>query len=309
MRDLTLRVMRGDRLGLIGPNGAGKSTLLKLLLGALPPDAGTVKLGTKLQIAYFDQMREQLDDELTLAETISPGSEWVETAAGRKHVLSYLGDFLFPPQRAQVPVKALSGGERNRLLLARLFARPANLLVLDEPTNDLDIESLELLEATLQSYPGTLLLVSHDRIFLDNVVTQTLVAEPLADGEGTWKEYVGGYSDWIAQRPRPEAKRAAAAASPARTEAARTDPTEAGSAPVKLTFKEQRELEALPAELETLEREQHALTERMCASGYHKQGAEAIKADRLRARELEHALAERFARWGALDARAQKTAR
>ena len=209
VRDLDLRVMRGDRMALIGPNGVGKTTLLKLILGELPPDSGTVKLGTKLQVAYFDQMRAQLDPERTLIDTISPGSEWVETAGGRRHVLTYLADFLFAPQRANAPVKMLSGGERNRLLLARLFAQPANLLVLDEPTNDLDIESLELLEATLQSYPGTLLLVSHDRTFLDNVVTQTLVAE---GPPGTWKEYVGGYSDWVAQRP----GEVAAAPAPAR---------------------------------------------------------------------------------------------
>ena len=205
---------------MIGANGAGKSTLLKLILGTLPPDSGTVKLGTKLQIAYFDQLREQLDGERTLAETISPGSEWVETAGGRKHVLSYLGDFLFPPQRADTPVRALSGGERNRLLLARLFARPANLLVLDEPTNDLDIESLELLESTLQTYPGTLLLVSHDRTFLDNVVTQTLVAESRAGDEaGTWHEYVGGYSDWVAQRPKATPPAVGAAGGPPKSAA------------------------------------------------------------------------------------------
>jgi len=173
---LSLRVMRGDRLGLLGPNGAGKSTLIRLLLGELPPDRGTVRLGTGLQVAYFDQLREQLDPEATLAETIAPGSDWVEVAGRRKHVVSYLGDFLFPSERAQAPVRMLSGGERNRLLLARLFARPANLLVLDEPTNDLDIESLELLEATLQDYPGTLLLVSHDRRFLDNVVRRRPLA-------------------------------------------------------------------------------------------------------------------------------------
>ncbi len=306
VNDLTLRVMRGDRLGLIGPNGAGKSTLLKLILGALAPDAGNVKLGTKLQIAYFDQMREQLDDERTIAETISPGSDWVETAGGRRHVLSYLGDFLFPPQRANAPVKALSGGERNRLLLARLFAQPANLVVLDEPTNDLDIESLELLEATLQAYPGTLLLVSHDRTFLDNVVTQTLVAESAAGSAGTWKEYVGGYSDWMAQRPRPDAARSSVVpATPARSAPTRMETSAGTPARLKLTFKEQRELEALPGELEALEREQHVLTERMCAPGYHKQDVETIKADRLRARELEHALAEKFARWGALDERAR----
>ncbi|PZN29557.1 MAG: ABC transporter ATP-binding protein, partial [Proteobacteria bacterium] len=187
VRDLSLRIQRGDRLGLIGPNGAGKSTLIKLILGELAPDAGEIRLGANVQVAYFDQLRAQLDPEATLADTVSPNSDWVGSGAERKHVSSYLQDFLFPPQRAQSPVRALSGGERNRLLLARLFAQPANVLVMDEPTNDLDIESLELLEATLQTYAGTLLLVSHDRTFLDNVVTQTLVAE----GDGVWREYVG----------------------------------------------------------------------------------------------------------------------
>ena len=297
VNNLTLRVMRGDRLGLIGPNGAGKTTLLKLILGQLAPDAGTVQLGTKLQVAYFDQMRAQLDPERTLAETISPGGDWVETAGGRKHVLSYLSDFLFPPQRAQAPVKMLSGGERNRLLLARLFAQPANLLVLDEPTNDLDIESLELLEETLQSYAGTLLLVSHDRTFLDNVVTQTLVSEP-ARGEGAWKEYVGGYSDWIAQRPKPGAVEAPPAA-------AAPQPPAPAVKRAKFSFKEQRELQALPAELETLEREQQALTARMSAPDYHRQGADAVKTDRLRAKAIERAIAVKFERWAALDARQQ----
>ena len=217
--DLSLRIIRGDRIGLIGANGAGKSTLIKIILGELEPDSGEVRLGTKLEIAYFDQLREQLDPERTLAETISPGSEWVETADGRKHVMSYLGDFLFPPQRAQAKVSMLSGGERNRLLLARLFARPANVLVLDEPTNDLDIESLELLEDTLQGYNGTLLLVSHDRAFLDNVVTQTLVAE----GAGRWKEYVGGYSDWLAQRAMPGVETATTSAAPQKTTARAAD--------------------------------------------------------------------------------------
>ena len=274
VRDLTLRIMRGDRLGLIGANGAGKSTLLKLILGELPPDSGTVRLGTKLSIAYFDQLREELDGERTLAETISPGSEWVETAGGRKHVLSYLGDFLFPPQRADTPVRALSGGERNRLLLARLFARPANLLVLDEPTNDLDIESLDLLESTLQTYPGTLLLVSHDRTFLDNVVTQTLVAESRGDGDvGGWYEYAGGYSDWVAQRPRREgvaAREATTSKGTAGSAAKAPSPgasRRSGTPAAKLTFAERRELAALPDELEALEREQHALTERMCRPG------------------------------------------
>ncbi len=187
---------RGDRVGLIGPNGAGKSTLIKLILDKLEPDSGTVRLGTNIGVAYFDQLREQLDPEKSVVETISPGTDWVEIGTERKHVMTYLGDFLFSSQRANSPVKALSGGERNRLLLARLFARPANVLVMDEPTNDLDIDSLELLEDTLQTYSGTLLLVSHDRTFLDNVVTQTLVAQ----GNGRWQEYVGGYSDWLAQR-------------------------------------------------------------------------------------------------------------
>ena len=316
VQGLDLRIMRGDRLGLIGPNGAGKSTLLKLILGAIPPDAGSVKLGTKLRVAYFDQMREQLDPERTLAETISPGSDWVETALGRKHVLSYLGDFLFPPERANVSVAALSGGERNRLLLARLFALPANLLVLDEPTNDLDIESLELLEATLQAYPGTLLLVSHDRTFLDNIVTQTLVAESADGTEGNWKEYVGGYSDWVAQRPRGDAGRATGMTtspgpveSSTREQAARVDESGArggATARGKLSFKERRELSALPAELEGLEREQHALTERMSSADYYKHGAEAIKSDRTRAQEIEHVLAAKLERWVDLDARAQE---
>jgi ATP-binding cassette subfamily F protein uup len=207
-------------------------------------------------------------------------------------VLSYLGDFLFPPQRASAPVKTLSGGERNRLLLARLFAQPANLLVLDEPTNDLDIESLDLLEATLQAYTGTLLVVSHDRAFLDNIATQTLVAE----GGGVWTEYVGGYSDWVSQRkPAPRAARPA----PSRAAGAPRAP-----APNRLTFNERRELDALPAEIEALEREQHALSERMCAPEYHRQDVEAIKADRRRAEAIERLLTARFERWGELDAKA-----
>jgi len=295
VRDLSLRVMRGDRLALLGRNGAGKSTLLKLILGTLAPDAGNVRLGTRLSIAYFDQLREALDPAKTLVQTISPGAEWVETSAGRKHVLSYLGDFLFPPERANAPVATLSGGERNRLLLARLFAQPANLLVLDEPTNDLDIESLELLEATLQSYDGTLLLVSHDRAFLDNVATQTLVAE----GDGRWVEYAGGYSDWLVQRA-PSAQEGEAPAKRPKAPRERAPDTR-----VRLTFGERRELDALPAELESLEREQHALSERMCAPDYHRHDVERIKADRRRAEEIERLLAARFARWGELDAKAE----
>ena len=289
VNQLSLRILRGDRFGFIGPNGAGKSTLIKLILGTLTPGAGSVRLGTNLQVAYFDQMRAQLDPESTLVETISPGSEWVETANGRKHVMSYLNDFLFPPQRAQAPVKMLSGGERNRLLLARLFAQPANLLVLDEPTNDLDIESLELLEDTLQSYTGTLLLVSHDRAFLDNIVTQTLVAE----GNGRWKEYVGGYSDWLAQRTPP----ASATSSDIKPQTASRDRA-------KMSFREQRELDALPGEIDALEQEQQTLTARMSRAEYHKQGAEAIKADSRRAEEIEQQLATKYERWQTLDQKA-----
>jgi ATP-binding cassette subfamily F protein uup len=296
---LSTRVMRGDRLGLIGPNGAGKSTLIKLILGTLAPDAGSVRLGTNLQVAYFDQMRAALDPEGTVAETISPGSDWIEVGGTRKHVMTYLGEFLFPPQRAGAPVKTLSGGERNRLLLARLFARPANLLVLDEPTNDLDIETLELLEATLQEYAGTLLLVSHDRRFLDNVVTQTLVAE----GDGRWTEYPGGYSDWIALRPA-----AAPATDPSKPAAPKPARSPARSQRVRLSFKEQRELESLPGEIEALEREQQALTERMSSPDYHRQGPDAIKADRARAEQIEHELAARFERWSALEEKAQRAA-
>jgi ATP-binding cassette subfamily F protein uup len=292
VQGLSLRLQRGDRLGLIGPNGAGKSTLIRLILGLLEPDAGSVRLGANVQVAYFDQMREQLDPEKSVIETISPGSDWIEIGRERKHVVTYLGDFLFSSQRANSPVKALSGGERNRLLLARLFARTANVLVMDEPTNDLDIESLELLEATLQSYAGTLLLVSHDRAFLDNVVTQTLVAE----GNGKWQEYVGGYTDWLAQRRPLEA-------TPSKPKAASRSDDTARAAPTKMSYKETRELTQLPAEIEALEQQQHELTARMSSGDYHKQGAEQIKADLQLADELERQLAEKFARWEALEAK------
>ncbi|MDL1862186.1 ATP-binding cassette domain-containing protein [Betaproteobacteria bacterium PRO7] len=307
VRGFSCVIRRGDRIGLIGPNGAGKSTLLKLIVGALEPDSGTVRHGTNLQVAYFDQMREALDPDKTVAETIAPGSDWVEIAGVRKHVIGYLGDFLFPPRRAAAPVGTLSGGERNRLLLARLFAQPANLLVLDEPTNDLDIESLELLEQTLQEYEGTLLLVSHDRAFLDNVVTQTIAAE----GGGVWKEYVGGYSDWLAQRPQQipsPRERGEGEGRPTKAESPSPQPSPGkrgeGAKP-KLGFKEQRELEALPGEIEALEREQSELTAAMSSADYHKRGADAIRADRARAAAIERLLADKFDRWAALEEKAK----
>ncbi len=285
---LSMRILRGDRVGLIGPNGAGKSTLIRIILGSLAPDSGTVRLGTNLQVAYFDQLREQLDPERSVAETISPGSDWVEIAGERRHVITYLADFLFPGQRAKSPVKMLSGGERNRLLLARLFARPANLVVLDEPTNDLDIESLELLEQRLQEYPGTLLLVSHDRRFLDNVVTQTLAAE----GGGRWREYVGGYTDWLQQRPKP---------APAPAAASKPAPVAREKVKTKLSYKEQRELAVLPEEIEALEREQIELNTRMSSAEYHREGATRIREDRKRLEEIESLLSDKFARWEALE--------
>jgi ABC transport system ATP-binding/permease protein len=294
--DLNLRLMRGDRLGLMGPNGAGKSTLIRLMLGLLEPDHGTVRLGTNLRIAYFDQLRTQLDLDRTLADTVSEGSDFVEVNGVRRHISSYLGDFLFSARRFATPVRALSGGERNRLLLARLFARPANLLVLDEPTNDLDIESLELLEASLQAFAGTLLLVSHDRSFVDNVVTQTLVAE----GDGRWQEYAGGYRDWLAQRP--AAPTVAAGHNSAKAAVAGTGGASAAPAErSKLSFKETRELKALPAQITALESEQRELTARMCQADYFRQGAERMRADRARAAEIEAQLSKSLERWEYLE--------
>jgi len=288
VKDLDLIVSRCDRLGLVGPNGAGKTTLLKLILGELAPDSGIVRLGTNVQPAYFDQLREQLDEDATVAETISPGADWVDLPTGRKHVMSYLADFLFPPRRANSKVSMLSGGERNRLLLARLFAKPANVLVLDEPTNDLDIESLELLEAALQDYEGTLLLVSHDRAFLDNVVTQVLAPE----GGGKWKEYAGGWTDYLRQRPNTGRV------------AEKKESTQRPKTRAKLSYKETRELQSLPAEIEALEAEQKALHERMSAPEYFRQPPDALRADRARVDEIERLLTEKLERWTALESAA-----
>ncbi len=292
--DLTLRLMRGDRLALIGPNGAGKSTLLKLILGQIAPDSGTVRSGTRREVAVFDQQRAALDPDKSLIQTISPGSDWIEIGTARKHVIAYLGDFLFPPQRAEAPVRTLSGGERNRLLLARLFARPANLLVLDEPTNDLDMETLELLESTLADYQSTLLLVSHDRRFLDNLATQCLVAE----GEGRWREYAGGYSDWLQQRA-PAASGQEAKPTSGRVELppSRIKPARTG----KLGFKEQRELDVLPGQIESLEQEQSDLHVRMARGDYHRTEPETMRVDAARATELELLLEQKLGRWIALE--------
>jgi ABC transport system ATP-binding/permease protein len=298
-------LLRGDKVGLIGPNGAGKTTLLKLILGELQPTSGTVRQGTRLQVAYFDQMRAGLKLDATLADTISPGSEWVEIGAQRKHVMSYLTDFLFSPQRANSPVRTLSGGERNRLLLARLFALPANVLVLDEPTNDLDIETLDLLEELLQGYAGTVFLVSHDRRFLDNVVTSTIAWEgdPAFGGRpGLWREYEGGYEDWKLQRERSRAALAVPPPAPAPAKPRSAAPA-AASAPRKLSFKEQRELEALPARIEALEAEQKVLAERLGSPGLY--STEPQRAGEMNARyaQIEQALMDSLERWEALSTR------
>jgi ATP-binding cassette subfamily F protein uup len=269
VKDFTATILRGDKVGLLGPNGAGKTTLLKLILGSIQPDSGTATMGSQIDVAYFDQMREGLDLNATLEDYISPGSEWIEINGARKHVKSYLNDFLFSPERANSPVSTLSGGERNRLLLARLFARPANVLVLDEPTNDLDIDTLELLEQLLQDYKGTVFLVSHDRAFLDNVVTSIIAYE----GDGFWREYEGGYEDWKIQKKRSEEYRSNQAGStePAKSKSSVSEPVKASaskeapkpqkSAVQKLNGKERAELEAIPLQIDELEKEQASISE------------------------------------------------
>jgi len=313
--DYSTTILRGDKIGIVGPNGAGKTTLLKLILGELAPDRGTVRLGTNLEVAYFDQMRAQLDENATLADVINPGSEWIEIGGQRKHVMSYLGDFLFSPARAGSPVRSLSGGERARLLLARLFARPANVLVLDEPTNDLDIETLELLEELLQDYSGTVLLVSHDRAFLDNVVTQTIAAE----GGGAWRDYVGGYDEWLAQRPQPspDPGRGSATsagssdktpAKPTADAAAQASATERKAAQARSTGKrltpwELRELEQLPQAIADLETEQARLLERLSDGNLYRDAPDEVARVNARLAELETELARRFERWEELESR------
>ncbi|OHC72095.1 MAG: ABC transporter ATP-binding protein [Rhodocyclales bacterium RIFCSPLOWO2_02_FULL_63_24] len=312
VKDFSCRIQRGDKVGLIGANGTGKTTLLRLILGELQPDSGKVQLGSRIEVAYFDQFRTQLDPEAPLCEVISPGSDYVEIGGSKKHVIGYLEDFLFAPQRARSPVKSLSGGERNRLLLARLFARPANVLVLDEPTNDLDIETLELLEALLQDYSGTVFLVSHDRAFLDNVVTQTIASE----GGGQWKEYVGGYSDWLRQRPaaaaarfdatggpdaRPASKVPGGTQSAGAGEAAGTKAT--ASQRKKLSFKEQRELEQLPDRIAALEAEQAALQGRLADPAFYQGAAEAVRETQARLAKLDAEIDEALVRWESLESK------
>ena len=288
--DLSTTIMRGDRVGIVGPNGAGKSTLLKILLGELKPERGEVTLGTSLQIAYFDQHRSQLNDSLNALDNVAEGREYIELNGQRKHIIGYLQDFLFSPERARAPITRLSGGERNRLLLAKLFAQPSNLLVMDEPTNDLDVETLELLEELLTEYQGTLLLVSHDRAFLDNVVSSTLVLE----GEGQVGEYIGGYTDWLRQRPdarRVQAEKVAAAAPAA----------EPAKAKRKLSYKDARELEQLPVRIEQLEADIAAKTAAMNDPGFYQQDNAAIVRanDALSAVQAE--LDAAYARWSELD--------
>jgi ABC transport system ATP-binding/permease protein len=292
IEDFSTVILRGDRIGLIGPNGSGKTTLLRLLLGDLAPQSGEVKQGANLQVAYFDQYRATLREDWNALDNVAEGQEFIDIGGKRKHVLGYLQDFLFTPERARAPITRLSGGERNRLLLAKLFARPSNLLVMDEPTNDLDVETLELLEELLADYPGTLLLVSHDRDFIDNVVTSTLVME----GEGRVGEYVGGYSDWVRQRPTvadTTAHKPAAAPSPPRT----PEPK-----PRKLSYRDQRELEHLPQRIETLESRLTELTAALADPSFYRQAADAVAAHNAAIATAQAELDEAYARWQALEA-------
>jgi ATP-binding cassette subfamily F protein uup len=293
IRDFSTRIIRGDRVGLIGPNGAGKTTLLRILLGEIEPDRGEVRRGVNVQVAYYDQQREQLDPERTVLDTVGGGNDTVTVSGRSRHIMGYLQDFLFAPERARSPVKALSGGERNRLLLARLFTKPANVLVLDEPTNDLDLETLELVEAQLVDWPGTLLLVSHDRRFLDNVVTSTIAFE----GGGRVAEYVGGYEDWLRQRPQPTGAPETTAGQKARVT---IDPDRA-EPKRKLTFNEQRELARLPSDIAQLEAELKELEVRSHAADFYKEGGETIVAVLERIGAITERLLKAYARWDALD--------
>ncbi|MBL3588276.1 MAG: ATP-binding cassette domain-containing protein [gamma proteobacterium endosymbiont of Lamellibrachia anaximandri] len=293
IRGLSTTIMRGDRIGIIGPNGAGKTTLLNLLLGRLKPDSGSVKLGTNLEVVYFDQMRSQLREELSVQDNVGGGSDKVEIGGGSRHIISYLQDFLFTPERARTPVKALSGGERNRLLLAKLFTKPANVLVLDEPTNDLDVETLELLEELLINFTGTLLLVSHDRDFLDNAVTACLVFE----GEKRIAEYVGGYSDWDRHRKQQQALPVASS-----EKAVKSEPSPPKKGAGKLSYKDQRELGALPQQIETIEKEIGAVQQQLSDPEIYQQGGDKVTGLQQELKELEQALETAFDRWETLEA-------
>lgn len=303
VRDFSTTIMRGDKVGIVGPNGAGKTTLLKLLLGRLTPQAGSVRLGTNLQIAYFDQLREQLSDDASVQDNVVDGSDSVTINGQKRHVIGYLRDFLFTPERARMPVRFLSGGERNRLLLARLFSKPANVIVLDEPTNDLDAESLELLEARLVEFEGAMLVVSHDREFLNNVVTSTIAHE--ARG---WREYVGGYDDWVRQRPdvgdEAEAKSRGASGSAAGQKKAAVTASSSSPRKDRLSFNEQRELATLPATIEKLETELQSLHEAMARPDFYQQEGGKIAAEQGRLKTLEEKLAGVYGRWEELEGRA-----
>ncbi|MDQ2139176.1 ATP-binding cassette domain-containing protein [Alcaligenaceae bacterium A4P071] len=297
-------VMRGDRIGIVGPNGAGKTTLLKLILGELQPDTGTTRMGTNVSVAYFDQMRSQLDENASLVDVINPGSEWVEIGNERKHVKSYLGDFLFSPARANSPVSSLSGGERARLLLARLFARPTNVLVLDEPTNDLDIETLELLEELLQEYRGTVLLVSHDRVFLNNVITQTIAYE----GNGHWRDYVGGYDDWVAQRPAAPAAPTTLADNMDVADLADSTPEPVpepakATKRVRLSSWEQKEIDTLPEEIAAIEAEQTTLSATLADGMLYREDPAEVERVNERLAVLQSTLETKFERWEKLEAK------
>jgi len=298
IRDFSLVLNRGDKVGLIGPNGAGKTTLVKMLLGQLAPTSGVLKFGTKMEVIYFDQMREQIDDDKTVAENLAGDSDTVTVQGRSRHVISYLQDFLFDPSRARSKAKVLSGGERNRLLLARLFTKPANVLVLDEPTNDLDAETLDVLEDILVDYAGTLIMVSHDRAFLDNVVTSTLVFE----GDGVVTEHAGGYTDWRNELARiAVAKRTTAVGIATKTVAAKS--TVSAQPGAKLNNKERKELETLPSKIEQLEAEQAQITVQLGDPEIYKDGGAKAAAlqKRLHVAEAEHS--EALARWMDLDAR------
>ena len=317
VKDFTATILRGDKVGLLGPNGAGKTTLLKLILGVIQPDSGVATMGSRIEVAYFDQMREGLNLNATLEDYISPGSEWIEINGQRKHVKSYLNDFLFAPERAASPVSTLSGGERNRLLLARLFARPANVLVLDEPTNDLDIDTLELLEQLLQDYKGTVFLVSHDRAFLDNVVTSIIAYE----GDGTWREYEGGYEDWKIQKKRTEAYQLAQTAKQevkelkqeAKQETKEENKQEnkqdnqqvAKPKVQKLNGKERQELESIPGQIEFLENEQADISVKLADPDLYKSQPDKLTGYQNRLREIEEQLITLMARWEDLLARSE----